>query len=429
MELITFRRWILNSEIVERLEKIQQGIVPEGYKDTKVGVIPEHWKVRKIESISTINSGKYYPQKTDAEYMCIELEHIEKDNGVLKGFVDSNQIKSTKNIFDKGDILYGKLRPYLKKYYKPDFKGICSTEIWVLKNNSKKVISGYLYYIIQTQKFDSICNISTGSSMPRADWEYVGGSSFPFPPLEEQEEIAQTLSTWDKAIEKTEQLIQEKEIQKKGLMQQLLTGESRLPGFTGEWESKDLGKISEVRGGKRIPKGHTLTQEANDHPYITVADMGENIVNPNDIKYVPLEILERIKNYKVSKDDIIISVAGTLGKINYISEDLDGANLTENADKITKIKENREFVFYVMKSNIIQREIQKEMTTNAQPKLALTKIRNFKIPVPTLPEQKAIAEILTTADREIQLLNQLLASKKEQKKGLMQLLLTGIIRV
>ena len=109
--------------------------------------------------------------------------------------------------------------------------------------------------------------------------------------------------------------------------------------------------------------------------------------------------------------------------------ELDGANLTENADRLTNISIQKTYLLHILKSEIIQRLVDKEKTITAQPKLALTRIRKFVIPVPSIREQKAIAAILQTADEQIELNKRKLAALKVQKKGLMQQLLTGKLRV
>ena len=221
-------------------------------------------------------------------------------------------------------------------------------------------------------------------------------------------------------------------------MQQLLTGahtqrkrlldDSGKP-FEDEWEWCTLDKVSDVKGGKRLPKGNSLTDIPNSHPYIRVADMFMGGVDLKNILYVPEEVVPSIKNYTISKDDLFITVAGTLGIVGEIPPILDGANLTENADKLTNISCNKKFLLYVLKSPIIQRYVDAESTQNAQPKLALARIRSFIVPVPKQAEQKKIASVLSNADRETELLEQQLADLKQEKKALMQQLLTGKRRV
>jgi type I restriction enzyme, S subunit len=191
-----------------------------------------------------------------------------------------------------------------------------------------------------------------------------------------------------------------------------------------DWEVEIVNNISNVKSGKRLPKGNYLLDTKNKYPYIRVKDMFIGGVSLNEIKYVPENIYPAIKNYRIFKDDIFISVAGTLGIVGKIPIQLDGANLTENANRLTDIKSNREFLLYVFTSDLIQNRIEEERTLGAQPKLALTRIRNFQIPLPpTIKEQTAIATVLSDTDSLIQALEKKIAKKQLIKKGAMQKLL------
>ncbi|EGQ8487657.1 restriction endonuclease subunit S [Vibrio alginolyticus] len=191
------------------------------------------------------------------------------------------------------------------------------------------------------------------------------------------------------------------------------------------WEIRSISDIAEVKGGKRLPKGFTLQSLENGHPYIRVTDMFDGGVSLDSIQYVPEGAVSAITRYKISTKDIFITVAGTLGMVGIIPEQLEGANLTENADKLTNLKVDQGFLLEMLRSPLVQNHIDAEKTTNAQPKLALTRIKGFKIPVPPLPEQRKIAKILSTWDKAISTTEKLIETSKQQKKALMQQLLTG----
>ena len=129
----------------------------------------------------------------------------------------------------------------MRKFHNAKFNGVCSSEIWVLKG--KKVINEFLYYFIQSYKFDHIANISCGTKMPRADWSYMSEINFIIPPLEEQKRIAEVLSLCDDIIENLTELIDKKEQYKKGVMQRVLSGEVRFKGFTDEWKNTTLNEV------------------------------------------------------------------------------------------------------------------------------------------------------------------------------------------
>jgi type I restriction enzyme S subunit len=193
-----------------------------------------------------------------------------------------------------------------------------------------------------------------------------------------------------------------------------------------DWEVKSLDALSFVTSGKRLPLGHSLTDHETPHPYIRVTDMRPGTVSLSEIKFVPVDVFPSIKRYRIFKEDIFISVAGTLGIVGKIPPELDGANLTENADRITSITCSQDYLLHVLMAPPIQNTIESLQTVGAQPKLALTRIRRFTISLPpTKVEQEAIAEALSDADDLIEILERLLAKKRDLKQGAMQELLTG----
>ena len=157
--------------------------------------------------------------------------------------------------------------------------------------------------------------------------------------------------------------------------------------------------------------------------------MKENGIILDNIKFVPLEILDKIKNYKIYLNEIYISVAGTIGNVGIVPKELDGANLTENADKFTNIKINQLYFLYFLKSQFFQNNITNIKTMSAQPKLAIQRLEKISIPVPPLEEQEKIVSILSKQDEVIEKLEKLIDLKVRQKKGLMQQLLSGKLRL
>ena len=197
-----------------------------------------------------------------------------------------------------------------------------------------------------------------------------------------------------------------------------------------DWNIQTVSDIAIVRGGKRLPKGISLNDIPNPYPYIRVADMYEGGINTNDIKYVPEHIAPLIKSYRIYSTDLFISVAGTLGIIGEVPETMNGANLTENADRITAISCNKKFLLYALISERIKNEIDSQRTIGAQPKLALRRIEDFKLAFPNSDEeQKAIAQTLSDVDALIAALDKLIAKKRHIKTATMQQLLTGKTRL
>ena len=189
--------------------------------------MPSQWENKKLKDIVKISKEKYNPDLDETNYKCIELEHLSQGNGILLGFTDSSEQHSIKNKFHDGNILFSKLRPYLEKYYFPDFDGVCSSEIWVF---STEEYPKYIYYLIQTKRFLDIANVSSGSKMPRSDWNFMKDFIFPIPNIKTQKETSNMFSAIDKKIELLEQKYQKYQDFKRYLMQQIFAQKLRSIG-------------------------------------------------------------------------------------------------------------------------------------------------------------------------------------------------------
>ncbi|WP_445369077.1 restriction endonuclease subunit S [Methylomonas sp. BW4-1] len=188
----------------------------------------DEWKAHEFSNIASLSNKKFNPKHASESLPCLELEHLSQLTGELLGSIDSTLQQSIKNLFEPGNVLFGKLRPYLRKFWFSNIKGVCSTEIWVLKSNNDICLPEYLFYLVQSDHFIASCHVTSGSKMPRADWDYVSATPFYLPTLEEQKTIIDLLRSSSNAIniliENLNNLKQEKIV----LMEQLLTGKRRV---------------------------------------------------------------------------------------------------------------------------------------------------------------------------------------------------------
>lgn len=162
-----------------------------------------------------------------------------------------------------------------------------------------------------------------------------------------------------------------------------------------EWEQAQINDIAEVKGGKRLPKGEALLSEVTDYPYIRVTDFENGTVNVLKLKYLSKDTQKSIENYTISQHDLYISIAGTIGLVGTIPVSLDGANLTENAAKLTKLQGvGLNYLKYVLNSTIAKDQFEDKTTSSGQPKLALFRIKDCLFPFPPIAEQKEIANQL-----------------------------------
>lgn len=190
-----------------------------------------------------------------------------------------------------------------------------------------------------------------------------------------------------------------------------------------------LGNITQIKGGKRIPKGTSLLKENTGYKYIRVTDMKNGTVLNDDIHYISKDIYNKISNYTISKNDIYITCAGTIGRVGIIPVEFDGANLTENADKIIIKHINKNLLVKVLSSYIVQKQIQEVITTGCQPKLAIKKIEQLKIPLPPINEQQRIVEriesLFAKLDRAKELIENTLAQFEQNKMAILHKTFTG----
>jgi type I restriction enzyme S subunit len=190
------------------------------FKDEDGGEFPK-WNSFLFGNVVSNKSDKVNPEDGSDLNMCIELANIESGSGrIVK---DTNYIDQTsmKNKFSKGSVLFGKLRPYLKKFWFSNSEGMCSTEIWVLSPSVFNLKKKYLYYFIQTEYFMEFANKSSGSKMPRADWNIISNMKFKIPTIKEQQKISDFFSILDSKIENENNKIESLKKQKKGFMQQM----------------------------------------------------------------------------------------------------------------------------------------------------------------------------------------------------------------
>lgn len=199
------------------------------------------------------------------------------------------------------------------------------------------------------------------------------------------------------------------------------------------WMWVHLGEVVTVLGGKRIPAGRQLTTENTGYKYIRVSDMKDGTVLTDKLLYVPYDIFPSISRYIIHKEDVYITVAGTIGRVGKIPEEIDGANLTENANRLVFSCIQQDWLIKWLESSIVQSQIVNVTTKVGQPKLAIKRIQELLIPLPPLAEQKRIVakieELLPYIDRYGQAWNKLEQFNsrfpEDMKKALLQYAIQG----
>jgi type I restriction enzyme S subunit len=216
-------------QLIAKKRQIKQGAMQELFtgKERLPGFSGE-WEVKQFGDIAQLRKERIDPRRAGAQDFCIELEHIEQGTGCLAGFIAAGAGSSLKSVFKKGDVLFGKLRAYLRKYWLADRDGVCSTEIWVLVAKHSQVIPEFLFQLVKVDRFIEAASAAYGTHMPRSDWNVVKNYEVYLPSVEEQTTIAAILSDIDAEIAVLEAKLAKARQVKQGMMQELLTGKTRL---------------------------------------------------------------------------------------------------------------------------------------------------------------------------------------------------------
>lgn len=186
------------------------------------------WEVKRFGDVAMPRKERIDPRKAGVQEFCVELEHIEQGSGRLAGSSSTGAESSLKSVFHTGDVLFGKLRAYLRKYWLANRSGVCSTEIWALVANRGFISPEFLFQLVTVDQFIEAASTAYGTHMPRSDWNVVKNYEVALPMADEQTAIATVLSDMDTEIAALEARRDKTRALKQGMMQELLTGRIRL---------------------------------------------------------------------------------------------------------------------------------------------------------------------------------------------------------
>ena len=402
----------MTPEIKQRIEQIRRGEVPEGYVKKRKAVIPQQWGLPQIKDIASISSGST-PNRNNSEYWNGNIAWV------TTGELSSGHVNHTSELITVKAVKETKMRIYpqgtllMAMYGQGKTRGtVAILEIDAAVNQACAAItvkdgkSKFLFYQLKNS-YQDIRKLSNTGNQENLNADIIKTYQVPWAPDEEQERISTILTTQDRVIELKEKRLAEMQRQKKYLMQQLLTGKKRLLGFAFEVEKTNIKAIStysvstisqttlESYEGKQLYPVFNANSIAgyvdfyeNECPYISIIKDGAGI--------------GRVRLCEAKSSTI-----GTMGCIH--------------ARKGISII----FLYYLLE----QVDFNKYSNGSTIPHLYYKDYSCEKVRIPDIKEQAAIAEVLSAADHEIDLLRQDIEQEKQKKKALMQLLLTGIVRV
>lgn len=391
-------------------------------------MLPEGWDIKQLGEIAHITSGgtpgRDKPSYWNGSVPWIRTTEVQNcmlyESNVQEYISEEGLKNSSAKLFPKNTILLamigqGKTRGQVALLkFQATTNQNCAA---IILNENQEPEFYYNFLLTQYKNIRSFSNSAGQSNLTGA---LVRSIKVPVPPLFEQRKIAKILSTWDRAIKVTEKLLSNSQQQKKTLMQQLLTGKKRFPGFSDKWTKVALGSVLEEIKRDKL-------ENPTIYELLTVKLHLKGVVRSGKF---PNSTEGGRPYYTRNAGELIIGRQNLHnGGIAIVPIEADGC-IASNAISSFKAKNSElKFLLYLMSTNHFLFVVDNVVSGTGQKEISVKELLKLKIIVPKLEEQKRIASALSTADKEIEALQQKLNCLKQEKKALMQQLLTGKRRV
>jgi type I restriction enzyme S subunit len=414
----------------------------KSFKQTETGLIPEDWEMVKLGDIGELQYG----------YTCAAMS---KDTGIKflritdindHGRVNWESIpycKVGKNDYEKyklniGDVLFARIGATTGKaaFVDKEVKGVFASYLIKFKPALKELETKFLYYFTQSNPYwIQVHKNREGQLKKGLNATVLGTIELPLPPLPEQKKIAEILSTVDQAIEKVDEALEKTQRLKKGLMQELLTKgighrefkNTEIGRIPKGWEVMELGEKANVRYGL----GQPPTLEPKGIPMIRATNVKRGKIVREGLIFINPSAVPNSRDPFLRAGDILVVRSGAYtGDAALVTKEWEGA--VAGYDLIvtpSDIIDSQFLTYYLLSSSVQKRHFVGLKVRSAQPHLNSSQVEETPIPIPPLPEQQKIAEILSTVDERLELLRTRKERLERIKKGLMNNLLTGKWRV
>lgn len=411
-------------------------MVKKGYKQTEVGVVPKEWSVMTLRDIADFLGGGT-PSKSIAEYWNGDIPWISSSDISLNSvhglnitrYITGQAVKeSSTQLCPRNAILIVTRVGVGKIAIAPT--NICTSQDFtniVLRQDNVEYVARALQPV-----FYCMSNETQGTSIKGVTTDEVKNTSIALPPIKEQEQIATVLSEIDELISLTEKQISKKKAIKQGAMQELLTGKRRLPGFSGEWETRALHEISSemVDGpfGSNLKTEHYTTER--QVRIIQLSNIGEAGWNNANVKYTTFSHAAELQRCIVQPGSILIAKMMPAGRAIICPDNEKSYILGSDVVKVVPNSSvDSRYLVYATKSRFYLDQIADDTQGSTRARTSVSKLRKTAILFPEKDEQIAIADILSEMDMEIATLEGKIAKYRQIKQGMMQQLLTGKIRL
>lgn len=409
-------------------------------------MVPKGWKTVTLKDLldGQIKNG-YSPNATNSEtgYWVLGLGAL-ADEGIISSEIKPvlPEKKVLQSLLKKDDFLVSRSNTPDKVGRSIRFKNEvenCSYPDLMMRfriddNKADKEFIEHQLKSYAVRIYFKNCAAGSSSTMVKINKGILEKAPIVAPPIKEQKKIAQILSTWDKAISVTEKLLTNSQQQKKALMQQLLTGKKRLLDengvrFSGEWEKGKFCDMANIDTGYAF-KSKDFTQSDSGIPIIRMSDFKTGGLDVLGAAKVDRDSVNGLDKFKLRVGDFVFGMSGSLNNYGRVEKKDLPCYLNQRVGRIlAKECANQAFITYLYLSDSIQQSILDKAAGAAQLNISISDLRSMVVYYPCIEEQQKIAAVLSAADAEISTLEKKLACLRDEKKALMQQLLTGKRRV
>jgi len=411
-----------------------------GYKQTEVGVIPEDWQVDTIKNTATVRTGPFGSSLHEHDYVSngtpiITVEHL-GERGVVHSKIPMVAETDRKRLqaysLEANDIVFSRVGSVDRNSLinQAEAGWLFSGRLLRIRPNSKRIFSPYLSHYFHDEAFKQrVRSVAVGQTMPSLNTQIVNGLHIALSPLPEQRAIAAALSDTDALLSRLERLLAKKRDIKQAVMQQLLTGKQRLPGFRGEWTDCLLGDLGTFKKGKGVKKDDVVSDGLPCIRYGEIYTRHHNYIKEFH-SHIPRSIAD--SSQRLKKGDLLFTGSGEtsedIGKcVSFMGDE--EAYAGGDIVLFSPVKQNSLYLGYLMNQPGINAQKSKKGQGDAVVHISAGSLAQLQICLPPLSEQTAIAAVLSDMDAEIDALQQRRDKIRAVKQGMMQELLTGRTRL
>lgn len=411
--------------------------VPEGYKQTEVGVIPEDWKVQRLDEIAKLERGKFSARpRNDPKFFggnipFIQTGDVTKSNGSITSYSQTlnEQGLNVSKLFSRNTLFFT-IAANIGDLGIASFETACPDSLIAILPRLN-VDKSWLFQTLKSRKAE-FEGLATQNAQLNINLEKLNPYLLALPPLPEQHTIAQALSDVDALIASLDKLIAKQRQLKTAAMQQLLTGKMRLPGFEGKWQTVSMNKHASIKA--RIGWQALTTEEYLDTGsfiLVTGTDFLKGRVNWSTCHFVDEWRYSQDKNIQLRSSDVLLTKDGTIGKVGYVENLPIPATLNSGVFVLRPLNESFYplFLYYVLSSQIFEEFLNKIFAGSTISHLYQKDFVTFEFLAPLKEEQRVIATVLSDMDSVIAALETRRAKTQAIKQGMMQELLTGRTRL